>query len=62
MQAKNHMTKLIKFSSRLPSWRTLAKKGSGIRLHYSNKNSEMPQDELYVGNEETDFKIKNLLS
>ena len=42
MQAKNHMTKLIKFSSKLPSWRTL--KGSEIRLHCSNKNSETLQD------------------
>ena len=36
------MTKLIKFYSRLPSWRTL--KGRDIRLHYSNKNSEMLQN------------------
>ena len=42
MEAKYHMTKLIKFSSKLPSWRTL--KSSEIRLHYSNKNSEMLQD------------------
>ena len=28
----------------------------------SNKNSEMVQDEQDVGNEETDFRIKNLLS
>ena len=41
--------------------RTLAK-GCEIRLHYSNKNSEMLQDEQDVGNEETDFRIKNLLS
>ena len=27
----------------------------------SNKNSEMVQDEQDVGNEETDFRIKNLL-
>ena len=51
MQAKNHMTKLINFL-----------KGCGIRLHCSNKNSEMLQDEQDVGNEETDFRIKNLLS
>ena len=44
MQAKNHMTKLIKFSSKLPSWKTLA--GSKIRLHYINKNSEILQDKL----------------
>ena len=62
MQAINHMTNLIKFSSRLPLWRTLAKISSGIRLHYSNKNSEMLQDKLGVGNEETDFRIKSLLS
>ena len=31
-------------------------------MHYSNKNSEMLQDEQDVGNEETDFRIKNLLS
>ena len=42
MYAKNHMAKLIKFSSKLTSWRTL--KGSEIRLHYSNKNSEILQD------------------
>ena len=41
--------------------RTLAK-GCEIRLHYSNKNFEMLQDEQDVGNEETDFRIKNLLS
>ena len=46
MQAKNHMTL----------------KGCEIRLHYSNKNSEMLQDEQDVGNEETDFRIKNLFS
>ena len=45
------MTKLINFL-----------KGCGIRLHFSNKNSEMLQDEQDVGNEETDFRIKNLLS
>ena len=31
-------------------------------MHYSNKNSEMLQDKQDVGNEETDFRIKNLLS
>ena len=36
-------------------------KGSEIRLHHSNKNSEMLQDEHDVGNEEIDFRIKNLL-
>ena len=41
--------------------RTLAK-GCEIRLHYSNNNFEMLQDERDVGNEETDFRIKNLLS
>ena len=45
--------------------RTLAK-GCEIRLHYGNKNSEMLQDEqevgTEVGTEETDFRIKNLLS
>ena len=41
--------------------RTLAK-GCEIRLHYSNKNSEMLQDEQDVGTEETYFRIKNLLS
>ena len=41
--------------------RTLAK-GCEIRLHYSNKNSEMLQDQQDVGTEETDFRIKNLLS
>ena len=53
MQAKNHMTKLIKFS------RELYLKACEIRLHYSNKNSAMLQDEQDVGNEETDFKKKN---
>ena len=42
MQEKPHMTKLIKFSSKFPSWKTL--KGREIRLHWSNKNSEMFQD------------------
>ena len=37
-------------------------KGCEIRLHYGNKNSEMLQDEQDVGNEETYFRIKNLLS
>ena len=37
-------------------------KGCEIKLHYSNKNFEMLQDEGDVGNEETDFRIKNLLS
>ena len=41
--------------------RTLAK-GCEIRLHYSNKNSEMLQDEQDLGNEEADFRIKKLLS
>ena len=31
-------------------------------MHYSNKNSEILQDERDVGNEETDFRIKKLLS
>ena len=56
MQSCNHMTKLIKFS-----WELLLK-GCEIRLHNSNKNSEMLHDERDVGNEETDFRIKNLLS
>ena len=42
--------------------RTLGKRLCEIRLHYSNKNSEMLQDEQDVGNEEADFRIKNLLS
>ena len=33
-----------------------------ITVTYSNKNSEMLQDEQDVGNEETDFRIKSLLS
>ena len=41
--------------------RTLAK-GCEIRSHYGNKNPEMLQDEQDVGTEETDFRIKNLLS
>ena len=56
MQAKNYMTKLVKFS-----WE-LYLKGCEIRLHYSNKNFAMLPDEQDVGNEETDFRIKNLLS
>ena len=55
-QPCNHMTKLIKFS-----WELLLK-GCQIRLHYSNKKSKIMQDEQDVGNEETDFRIKNLLS
>ena len=50
MQAKKHMTKLIKFSSKLPLSITLAKKfwdASG---------------QTDVGNEEIDLRIKNLLS
>ena len=31
-------------------------------MHSSNKNSEMLQDEWDVRNEETDFRIKDLLS
>ena len=31
-------------------------------MHYSNKNSEMLQDERDLGNEETDLRMKNLLS
>ena len=42
MQAKRHMRKLIKFSSKFPSWKTL--KRSEIRSHYGNKNFEMFQD------------------
>ena len=42
--------------------RTLAKSLVKLDCHYSNKNSEMLQDKQDVGNEETDFKIKNLLS
>ena len=37
-------------------------KGCEIRLHNSSKNSEILYDERDVGNEETDFRIKNLLS
>ena len=55
-QPCNYMTKLIKFS-----WELLLK-GCEIRLHNSSKNSEMLYDERDVGNEETDFRIKNLLS
>ena len=56
MQAKNHVTKSIKFSWEL--WLN----GCEIRLHYSNKNSEILQDKQDVGNEETDFTIQSLLS
>ena len=37
-------------------------KGSEIRLDCSNKNSETLQEEQDVENEETDSRIKNLLS
>ena len=37
-------------------------KGCEIRLPYSNKSSEVLQDEWDVRNEETDFRIKYLLS
>ena len=60
MQAKNHMTKLIKLSSKLPSWRTL--KGSDNRLHYSNKKFWDASGQTDVGHEEIDLRIKNLLS
>ena len=60
MQAKNHMAKLIKFSSKLPSWRTL--KGSDNRLHYCNKNFWDASGQTDVGHEEIDLRIKNLLS
>ena len=56
MQAKKHKTKLIKFS-----WE-LYLKGCEIRLHYSNKNYDIVQDKQDVGNEEIDFRMKNLLS
>ena len=49
------MTKLIKFSSEFQL------RGCEIRLHYNNKNSEMLQDKQGVENEDTDFRIKNLL-
>ena len=52
MQAKKHK----KFS-----WE-LYLKGCEIRLHYSNENYEILQDEQDVGNEEIDFRMKNLLS
>ena len=44
MQAKRHMAKLIKLSSKFPSWKTL--KGSEIRSHYSNKNPEIFQEKM----------------
>ena len=43
------------------SWE-LQLKDCEIRLTKINKNSEMLQDEQDVGNEETDFRIKNVLS
>ena len=42
MQAKHHMTKLIKLSFKLPSWKTL--KGNETRLHYSNESLGIFQD------------------
>ena len=39
MQAKHHMTKLIKSTSKLPSWKTLEDLS-----RYIKKNSEMFQD------------------
>ena len=49
------MTKLIEFSVELQL------KVCEIRLHYSNENSERLHDEQHEENEETDFRIKNLL-
>ena len=46
MQAKRHMSKLVKFSSKFPSWKTL--KEVKFRSHYSNKNSEMFPDKLML--------------
>ena len=42
MQAKRHMRKLVKLSSKFPSWKAL--KDSEIRSHYRNKDFEMFQD------------------
>ena len=56
MQTKNHMTKLMKCF-----WE-LQLKGCETRLTKINENSEMLQKEQDVGNKETDFRIKNLLS
>ena len=39
MEAKRHMTKLVKFSSKFPSWENLK-----FRPHYSHKISEMFRD------------------
>ena len=55
MQGKNHMTKLMKCF-----WE-LQLKDCETRLTKINENSEMLQDERDVENEETDFRIKNLL-
>ena len=60
MQAKRHMAKLIKVSSKFPSWKTL--KDSEIRLRYSYKNSEKISGQTAVGNKEIDLGKKNLLS
>ena len=60
MQVKRHMTKLIKVSSKFPSWKTL--NDSEIRLRYSCKKSEKISWQTAVGNKEIDLGNKNLLS
>ena len=59
MQAKCHTTKLIKCSSKFPSWKTL--KNSEIRSHYRNKSWDV-SGQTDVWNEEIDLRKKNLLS
>ena len=53
MQAKYHMTKLMKFSWTL--------KGSEIRSHYSNNFWDV-SGQIDVWNKEIDLRKKNLLS
>ena len=60
MQTKHHMTKLIKFSSKFPLWKTL--KGSEIRSHYSNKYSEMLQDKWMYEIKKIDLRKKIVLA
>ena len=62
MQAKHHMIKLIKFSSKFPYWKTL--KGSETRSqHYRSWQKFWDiSGQTNVGNEEIDLRKKNLSS
>ena len=63
MQAKRHLTKLIKFSSKLPSWKTLmAVKLDRITVTKILRSFRDFSGQTDVGNEEVDLRKKNLLS